>query len=246
MSRHRDKGGLAFEVIRRWPSSTAKRWAISTLSSLASHAGTTAIVGIGSAFRHAHHVGSDVDFLVIADGEDEPASPPPIDVDLLIFRRSQVDQKLRDCDAFLGWAIRFGQRIFERDQYWTNLQAKWSEHLPFPSPEPYEMLALRFERFAEQLVSAGDFDAALEQVVGMLTHRGRARLIRARVYPASRPELPAQLRGIGEHQLAEWLEQALRRRHIASEVLDRLKLGESEAAFEVLAAPVSAIVSSLE
>jgi hypothetical protein len=122
----------------------------------------------------------------------------------------------------LKWAIRLGRSIFEREQYWTSLAEKWSDHLPFPSPEPSEILALRFERFAAQLVSAGDFDAALEQIIGMLTHMGRASLIRARVYPASRPELPAQLRGIGEHQLAEWLEQALRRRYIAPTIIDRL------------------------
>jgi hypothetical protein len=91
-----------------------------------------------------------------------------------------------------------------------------------------DILALRFERYAAQLVSAGDFDAALEQIIGMLTHMGRASLVRARVYPASRPELPAQLRGIGEYQLAEWLEQALRRRYIAPAILDRLKPGASE------------------
>ena len=218
-----DRPVLDFEIIRRWPSLPAKRWATSHLRSLASDPHTAAIVGIGSAVRQVQHSGSDVDFLIVSDVEDDPATSQPIDVDLRIFRRSQVDRNLRECDDLLGWAIRFGQQIFERDQYWTNLVARWSSHLPFPSPRPSEILALRFERFAEQMALAGDLDAALEQVIGMLTHRSRATLIRAGIYPASRPELPAQLRAISEHQLAEWLECSLRRRQTAPEILQRLR-----------------------
>jgi hypothetical protein len=223
-----DTDVLAFESVRRWPSLSAKRWVISTLRTLSSHPDTAAILGIGSGVRRVHHRMSDIDFLVIADLEDEPASSPPIDVDLWVVQRSRVERKLRECDELLGGAIRFGRTIFERDKYWTNLQARWSDHLPFPSPKASDMLAIRFERFARQLFSVGDFDAALEQIIGMLTHRGRASLIRAGVYPASRPELPAQLRRISEFRLAEWLEQALRRRHILPEVIDHLKIGSAE------------------
>jgi HEPN domain-containing protein len=121
----------------------------------------------------------------------------------------------------LGWAIRFGRAIFDRNQFWANLRSRWSRQLPFPSPEVSVARALRFERVARELVSMGDFDAALEQIAGMLTHRARASLFRARVYPASRPELPTQLRKIKQQRLAESLECALKRR-LPADVLDEL------------------------
>jgi hypothetical protein len=46
----------------------------------------------------------------------------------------------------------------------------------------------------------------------LLTHRARAALLRAGVFPASRPELPAQLRQIRESTLAKDLEAALKDR----------------------------------
>jgi hypothetical protein len=221
MSRRLDKASLALGVVRRWPSSDARNWAKSNFSCLASQPDTTAILAIGSAVRPGCHSGSDVDFLVIADGGAAPDRPPPIDVDLRMFRRCEIDQKIREGDDLLGWAIRFGRAIFDRDQFWANLRSRWSRQLPFPSPEVSVARALRFERVARELVSMGDFDAALEQVAGMLTHQARASLLRARVYPASRPELPMQLRKIRQQRLAESLECALRLRFPA-DVLDEL------------------------
>jgi hypothetical protein len=58
----------------------------------------------------------------------------------------------------------------------------------------------------------GDSDAAHEQLVTLLTHRAWASLLRNNVHPASRPELPDQLRSVGEQSLANSLEQALRER----------------------------------
>ncbi len=221
---------LAVSVVRRWPSVKAKRWATSTLFSLASNSRTAAIVAIGSAVRSAHHPRSDVDFLVITDDQVKSNSPRPIDVDLRVFRSCEVEQKLNDCDDLLGWAMRFGRTMFERELYWTNLHTRWAGRLPFPSPEASVSRAYRFERFAKELVSVGDFDAALEQVIAMLTHRSRASLLRAQVYPASRPELPSQLRKIGECRLAESLERALRYRQIAPDVLHELKSGTTRPA----------------
>ena len=164
-----------------------------------------------------------MDFLVISDVDHKPDASRPIDVDLRMFRTCEVDQKLRECDDLLGCALRFGRLVFERSEYWASLHAKWAGQLPFPSPQLSIERALRFERFAEELVSAEDFDAAVEQVIGMLTHRSRASLLQAGVYPASRPELPTQLREIGECRLAESLERALQHRQIDSDVLDNLK-----------------------
>lgn len=55
----------------------------------------------------------------------------------------------------------------------------------------------------------GDADAAREQALSYLTHSARAELLEAGVYPASRPELPEQLRSIGDYLLAGRLERIL-------------------------------------
>jgi hypothetical protein len=61
----------------------------------------------------------------------------------------------------------------------------------------------------------GDEDAAQEQRLVALTQEARAKLIRQGVYPASRPELPDQLRSLKENALAEKLDRALREREEA-------------------------------
>lgn len=61
------------------------------------------------------------------------------------------------------------------------------------------------------LAGIGDDWAAHEQWILELTHLARARLLRSGVFPASRPELVAQLEGIGAKQLATKLRRALAR-----------------------------------
>jgi hypothetical protein len=161
-----------------------------------------------------------VDFLVISDGQAELDAPRPIDVDLRIFHRCEVEQRLGEGNDLLGWAMHFGRTVFDRDQYWATIRSEWAGKVPSPSPAACFARALRFEGFARELLATGDRDAALEQVIGMLTHRGRATLLEARIYPASRPELPAQLRKIGRHHLADSLECVLRRRRIGTRVLE--------------------------
>jgi hypothetical protein len=59
------------------------------------------------------------------------------------------------------------------------------------------------------LLQLGDADAVREQAVSYLTHLARAELLNAGVYPASRPELPEQLREIGDDDLAGRLDRVL-------------------------------------
>jgi hypothetical protein len=60
-----------------------------------------------------------------------------------------------------------------------------------------------------QMRDIGDHDAANELAVSLLTHLARAILIDRGVYPASRPELVAQLREAGDAELASALARAL-------------------------------------
>ena len=59
------------------------------------------------------------------------------------------------------------------------------------------------------VLDIGDVCAAHEQALTYLTHIARAELLDKKVYPASRPELPKQLRMVGEHGIAYCLEYLL-------------------------------------
>ncbi len=58
----------------------------------------------------------------------------------------------------------------------------------------------------------------MELEVPYLTHLARAALAAESVFPASRPELPGQLRRIGQHEMADRLDSLLSRRRHYGEV----------------------------
>ena len=62
------------------------------------------------------------------------------------------------------------------------------------------------------LREVGDEDAFDDLNVSYLSHRARAVLAAAGIHPASRPELPGQLRDMGDADLAARLEAALAKR----------------------------------
>jgi hypothetical protein len=88
--------------------------------------------------------------------------------------------------------------------------------MPFPSLEVAQQRVERAWRLYRELSEMGDEDAAQEQRLVALTQEARAKLIKQQVYPASRPELPSQLRAISQTELAQNLEAALRDREQAS------------------------------
>lgn len=124
-----------------------------------------------------------------------------------------MPKKLAEGHDFLSWAIRFGQPIFERQQWWSRLRADWNDRLSLPSPAEARKRARRAKRLHQEMHSLGDYDAAAENYVSMLTHLARATLSDAGVLPRSRPELADQLRQIGEVPLADQLTEALAHRY---------------------------------
>ncbi len=113
---------------------------------------------------------------------------------------------------YISWTVRFGQPLFERNQWWTALQAKWKDRLALPSASEARARARKTERLYKEMLAAGDHDAASELEVSLLTHLARAVLCEASVYPESRPELSRQLRQIDHDSLADRLDAALDRR----------------------------------
>jgi len=192
----------------RWPSSDARAWAEGAFSELCASPNVLALVLFGSSVRPVES-SFDLDCLFVYQG-DRPVLPAaPMEVDVRAYPADQVDRLIEEGHDLLGWCIRFGRVVCEREEYWTRLTERWQASLPFPSAEVADQRAEAAERLAAELEEIGDEDAAVEQTVSAATHRARAALIRAAVFPASRPELPAQLRQIGARRLASNLEKVL-------------------------------------
>jgi hypothetical protein len=215
----------SLSAIRRWPSRDARAWTRRIVARLCEDESIDAVVAIGSAVRGAGHARSDVDLLVVFRGAEPPdVSERHIEVDVRSIPRERLESSIAEGHDLLGSALRFGVPVCERGGYWTELASRWNGRLPFPAPAVAAERARRAERLTRDLLDMGDQDAALEQSVTYFTHLSRERLLRAGVYPASRPELPAQLRAIGEERLAATFEAALAGRLTASELLQACQL----------------------
>jgi HEPN domain-containing protein/predicted nucleotidyltransferase len=204
--------------IHRWPSAEARRWVKQFTDNACTSQQIEAVVAVGSAIRTLGHRRSDLDLVVVYSSEPPALDGAPIDVDVRTFKRDQVESLLASGHDLLDWAVRLGAVICEREHYWTELTNRWRDRLAWPSPDIATSRAERTEQLARELLESGDEDAALDLALAMLTHRARAYLLRAGVYPASRPELPQQLRSIGVVQLAEALGRMLEGHISASEM----------------------------
>lgn len=197
-----------FEAIRLWPSPEAKEWVRTLLKWAWKDPRVNVVVAIGSAVRP---VKSSVDIdLVLAYDNPPPSFPsPPIDVDLRYFPAEQLRDLALSGHDLVGWAVKYGVPLIDKDGHWSDLIEEIGDDIPPPPPTTALRRAERAKRFLQQLVAARDEDGAHEQLLSFLTHLARARLASHGVYPASRPELPQQLRAVGEHQLARALKRAI-------------------------------------
>jgi hypothetical protein len=109
----------------------------------------------------------------------------------------------------LGWAVMFGRMLFQRHSFWDGIVKSWRQRLPLPSVTLARTRAAAAYRRMSSLLRLGDADAAREQAISYLTHLARAELLERGIYPESRPELPEQLRKIGDYHLAGQLDRIL-------------------------------------
>ena len=195
----------------RWPSSDAAAWVKGFISRACDAPTTVAIVLIGSLARATHEAG-DVDLLYIYEGEPLPFGDHPMDVDIRAYNKDEFSSRLVCRHGLVTWALRFGRIICQRDSFWSELVASFGVELPLPSARVVEDQARRAADVYDELIGIGDHDAAFEQRLSWLTHKAWARLLAHHIHPASRPELPDQLRSVGEKSLAGELASALRQR----------------------------------
>ena len=200
------KIGSAFPAVYRWPTKLSKSWTENLVRAARDNDSILAVVAIGSAVR-PNVASVDLDLIMIAGDSMTETLKPPIEIDLRVFGVSTVDAELAAGNDLLGWAVKFGQVLHQKDAYWDGVVASWANRLPFPSPDVADRRAREAYRRFRNVFELGDSNAARELAVSYLTHVARGLLLRQNIYPASRPELPAQLRIAGVGDLARRLEQ---------------------------------------
>ena len=201
--------------ILRWPTERSREWLTTFLRHAEHDHNLLAIVAIGSAIRNGVE-SDDLDLLAVCRDRQALRERAPIEVDLRKVDAERVDADIRGGDPLLVWAVRFGRTLFERERVWADLSERWRESLPLPDPAVADRRAEAAGKFMEAVREIGDEDAFREHRLTWLTHRARAALIRAGKEPRSRPELPDQLRELGETVLSASLREALAARLRAS------------------------------
>jgi predicted nucleotidyltransferase len=167
---------------------------------------------------------SDLDVLVL----DAAHVPSPVGR-IQVINRSIDDLRrlVAARDDFAQWALRYGKPI-KGKQIWAALTKELLALAPWPDAEAKFDLARRRLQAAEDLLKMGDVDAAQEEARYALSHLARAALLTRQVFPLSRPELPAQLEGIGDVELARALRMSLADDPIGKDDLEsRLSLAAS-------------------
>ncbi len=210
--RQRYEANQALEAVRSWPSCKARLWTMDAVAVAKQATAILAIVASGSAVRDVAE-SDDLDLVLVYRESRPNLSRPPIGVDLQQHEAVEVSRKLAKGHDFLSWAVRFGQPLFEREQWWSRLRADWNDRLSLPSAAEARKRARRAQQLHQEMKALGDHDAATENYVSMLTHLARATLSDAGILPRSRPELADQLRKIGEAPLADRLTDALAHRY---------------------------------
>lgn len=209
------------EQIHRWPTSQSRSWTETFLSSAQKDKNIMAVVAVGSAVRPSVR-SFDLDLVVICREPSKMKVKPPIEIDLRAYAASHVDELIQSGNDLLGWTVKFGHVLFQRERFWDAVLNTWLERLPLPSVEVACQRANDSYRRLTNVFELGDDDAAYEQALSYITHLARAKLLEKRVYPASRPEIPRQLRGVGCVRIAELLERLIDRTTVHSEAIAKL------------------------
>jgi hypothetical protein len=167
-----------------------------------------AVVAVGSTVR-PEVPSVDLDLIIICRDPAYLNAKSPIEIDIRMYQAGQVNEQIAQGNDLLGWAVKFGRVLFQRESYWDRIVESWRDRLPFPSADVAARRASEAFRRLTNVLEVGDVDAAHEQALSYATHLARTELLKRKVYPASRPELPGQLRSVGCYQVADCLERLI-------------------------------------
>ncbi len=177
-----------------------------------------AVVLIGSAARGCRTDQSDIDMLFIST---QKILRIPVISGYHIKFSTDVDfrRRLNAGEDFESWCGRYGVTLLDRG-VWAKIKA--CSQTVWPRWETKVVHGVRRLFLASQLLRMGDTFAAREELVFVLGHIARGLLLKAGIFPLSRPELAAQVREIGYPHLADLHE---RLRTVDSPSLSDLSVG---------------------
>ncbi len=182
----------------------------------------SSVVAIGSSVREGV-ASADLDLVVLQERAANAFETPPTDVDLRTFKVCDVVTLVQEGNDLLGWTIKLGQPLLDKNNTWSNLVQILSSAVPLPSAEIALERAKKTDELLGMLLAVRDTNASREQLLTLLTHLARARLVKHGVFPISRPELAKQLREVNENKLAILLEKALEHKEPPDEIYAELK-----------------------
>jgi predicted nucleotidyltransferase len=178
------------------------------------------VVLVGSVARGRSTEESDIDFLVVGERRPETVCNLPR-YHVQVSSETDFMRNLALGEDFEAWSVRFGLPLYDGGAWARVLQSPEAEVWPkWQAKIPH---AARRLFMASALLKIGDVDAATEETVYALCHVARALLLRAGIFPLSRPELAEQVETLGYSRLAQ-LHGELRRPNGAP--LTRLRLAQ--------------------
>jgi len=195
-------------VIRRWVGGV-KQWLSSFLEAVHFNESIVAVVVMGSVVRERCHRRSDFDLLLLYRGK-RPVIKAPMEVDIRFISIEGLEEQICKGQEIICWALTFGSPLYDPELFWHRLESSWSGRVPYPSALDARERGEKSLARAIEMLEVEDESAADDLVLAAFTQFAREALIKGGVFPASRPELPNQLRNLSEnHPLAQILDDAM-------------------------------------
>jgi hypothetical protein len=158
-----------------------------------------AIILVGSAARNVRTEDSDIDLLLV--GVKRPSVPRSFPgFHIQASSTHEFLRNLQNGEDFESWCVRLGVPLFDVGQWAEILGSEEAKNWP-----RWELKVAHGARrllFAHEFIEMGDNLAASEELVYTLGHIARGLLLKAGIFPLSRPELAGQIRTLGYPHLA--------------------------------------------
>lgn len=103
-------------AVKRWPTARSRAWTLQFLADAADNDNILAVIAVGSAVRDVV-TSVDLDLVVICRRPEILRLNPSLEIDLRVYPENQLLPELARGHDLLGWAVKFGRVLFQRDEY---------------------------------------------------------------------------------------------------------------------------------
>jgi hypothetical protein len=192
------------------------------VTSRATASGAEALILSGSTARGCRTAISDLDYHLIGRPIDKVGLSR--ELDLHVLTPDELKSQVAAGDDFVHWSLRFGLVVFDHGPVREAVEQVTERRL-WPDAERKRAAAAKSLDLARRFVATGDRDAAVVQVRTALSLAARAYLLRRRIFPLSRAELPGQLGEVGRADAGAALARCIRESPSLRELDDAVQVG---------------------